>query len=484
MKKKSLPIILIICLILPVIFNSLYGCSPHYDIFNPPDFIPTKAPKDWLTIGPSTKSYKSIKSIALDKVPATHIDLPKNRIPDYIMPISDGGCLAVSQISLDDDEKTGVQLYSLQAIRFKADGTVLWEKKYESIIYQGYPKSMCVFPDDGFAVSMNVDIKNSGTYTTLDRLYRFSSNGTLLWEISDTVAADVALDHLFAMKDGTLIAAGSVDLRNLDGSFRDNNIGLFHFEKDGTLSKQKVFGTQGNDNLIAASKAEASDIILFWKSQSESGIDTGMESKLECFNEDLDSRWVYKAGKNENLFDVITLPDGKGALAFSSLIESQNSNTGFSTVPMMLHFDNNGKKTWTYTAGVGQKAWMKTAAILKDGRIVAGWFNNVSSDLGQESNLELFSETGTLIDSISKMPGVIQQIIPTKDGGFTVISSQIVSGLPQPPYVSSIWQDSEKIVAHYDKKLRITWQRSIDQYKHELRSDIVIPTADDRLLVG
>ncbi|MHB1483711.1 MAG: hypothetical protein ACYCYI_03515 [Saccharofermentanales bacterium] len=486
MKKRFLPMTLITILLFSIIINLLYGCATqtHYDIFNPPDFTPTKAPKDWLTFVLSTKGHKNIKPINLDKVPATHIELSENQIPDYILPLSDGGCLAISQIPIKDNEKTGVAFYSLQATRFKADGSVLWENKYDSIIYQGYLKTVCVFPDDGFAVSMNANLNSSGVYTSLEKLYRFSSNGSFLWGINDSVAANVALDHLFALTDGTLLAAGSVNLRNLDGSFRDNNIGLFHFEKDGTLLKQKIFGAQRNDNLISASKTGSSDVILFWKSQSESGNNTDMETHLECFDDNLDSRWVYKAEKNENISDVISLPDGKGVIVFAALVDSQNNNSGISSFPMILHFDDSGKKTWTYTASIEQKAWMKAATSLKDGRIVAGWFNNQPSDKGQESNLGLFSETGTLLDSIEKIPGVIEQIIPTKDGGFTAILTQTVSGLPQPPFVSSIWFDTEKIVIHYDKNLHITWQRSIDQYKHEKRSDIVIPTVDERLLIG
>ena len=243
--------IILFAVTLMMLFSS---CRPPVstpsDPFDPPDFTPTQAPSDWTTISSHADTHVKVAPVALDKVPARHLSLPKNQSAELIKALSDGGCLAVSQVPVDEKDKSGNPVYYLRAIRFKADGSVMWDKQYNSDPFKGYMQKICVFSDSGFAVSLQIQLINSGSYSAVSRLCRFSSNGDLLWKTKDDQMKPGALDYIFAAKDGAVLAAGMLPVNNPDGSFGNNDIGLYRFEKDGTLSKYTTLVTPKNDNLM------------------------------------------------------------------------------------------------------------------------------------------------------------------------------------------------------------------------------------------
>jgi hypothetical protein len=181
---------------------------------------------------------------------------------------------------------------------------------------------------------------------------------------------------------------------------------------------------------------------------------------------------------------VTLLPDGGGCLAFVSKITGQDgsgtANTSY--ISELVRFTDTGKRLWTYSLE-RQNTWIMAAAMLEDGRFAAGWYWNTVDD-NEESTLFILSSDGVLENEVAVYPGILQQIIATKESSFTAVLSQTVDGLPQPAYISSMWMDTEAIIAHFDSSLSLVWQRKIDQYKHALRTDIVIPCRKDNLLIG
>jgi len=487
MRQPIRMIQLIFSLVVLLVFSSCSGFSVPSDHFDPPDFTPTRTPTDWMVPQSGVYRHTEIAAVALDKIPAYPIKLSKSQSFDFVKPLSDGGCLAVCQVLVNGNESSRDPMNYLQAIRFHANGTLMWDKQYNANPFQGYINSVCVFPDGGFAVSLQVTLNDSTLYPSIDRLYRFSSEGGLLWISKDEQTVPRALQYLFATPNGAVITAGTTSAVKPDGSFDNNDVTLLKFEKDGTRSSMVTIGTPENDNLRNASYSSGTGLLLSWATQLKdsavtSGIAYRQVSQIGCYDEDLHERWTSVIPLNENFFDVIALPNGEGSLAFASLVASQEDTSVTSSQSIFVYFDHDGARRWTYNVEE-KKAWMMAAAKLGDGRFIGGWFWN-TEESGEESSLVVLSPSGSVLKTINPLPGILQQIVSTKDGGFTVILRQTVGAIPQPLYISSIWTDSEAIIAHYDSSLNLVWQRSIDQYKHEMRLDVIIPTPDDRLLIG
>lgn len=85
----------------------------------------------------------------MDKVPAKQIHLPENQVEALLKPMSDGGCLSITSVQADDGDAGGNPVQILHVIRFNADGSARWDRRYESERFQGFPVESCVFPDDG-----------------------------------------------------------------------------------------------------------------------------------------------------------------------------------------------------------------------------------------------------------------------------------------------------------------------------------------------
>lgn len=482
--RKILPEwLLIYCLMALMVISA---CTASRDPFDPPDFTTAEVPADWITVGHKVQ-HVEVAAVASEKVPALSIALPETQTLSLLKPLPDGGCLAVSQLPMDVNDPNGNPMVCLQAIRFKADGTVDWDCSYGDDPYSGYPVSMCVFPDGGFAISLRISSKEAAAYESVDRLCRFSSDGAEIWRSDDGKTVPGGLEYLFATQDEAVLTAGMAASANPDGSFNRNHIVLSRFEKDGRLSKHLNLDTEGNDALMDASYTNETGLVLAWWNETAdqaSAVDVTDQqvSQIGCFSENLNTRWISKMAAGERLFKVSAMSGEAGALALGTVSVPAGSASAASFRFALFFCNDQGERTWTYSVEE-EGTWIQTAARLSDGRFVGGW-HRTSVEGGEASILVVLSNSGTPLMTLDPMPGIIQQLAPTKDGGWTAVLRQTVGPIPQPPYISSLWTDSEAIVAHYDRDLRLVWRRTIDQYKHVLRMDLVVPTADDQLLIG
>lgn len=484
-KLRVLGVSLLVSLLILVSGFFLFKSVRPTDPFNPPDFTPTKAPELWSTFGKSSH-YVKVSSIAPEKMPATAIKLPESQNAALLMPLSDGGCLSVSQVPVDKTDTSGNSPSILRAVRFAADGAAAWDRRYESSPFRGYPITMCVTSDDGFAVSLRIARAGSSTADSMDSLRRFGPDGELLWISAEGAAASGTLDHLFSTQDGAVITAGTVAEARLAGTDPDFGVGLLRFEKDGTLSRHLTLGMQDRyDSLMDASYAAGTGLVLTWRSESEKG-DSGaagsafaQNSRIGCYTERLEEKWLAVLPATERSQAVQALPDGKGTFAFGTIADTSSPEASRTA---LFCFDGKGAKSWSYIMD-RENAWTRAAVSLPDGRYVSGTYWSDEKD-GERTVLSVLSGEGKHQTDLEQMPGMVNQLIPTKDGGFTAILRQTVRTIPQPPHISSIWFDSETIVEHYDKNLHIVWRRTIDQYKHALRTDAVVATVDDCLLIG
>gem|GEM_PF-7061477 len=474
---------LIYCL---TVLMAISACTASKDPFDPPDFTPAEVPADWMTVDVKVQHIE-VAAVALEKVPARSIALPEMQTLSLIKPLPDGGCLAVSQVPMDVKDPNGNTMACLRAIRFKADGAVDWDRSYGEDPYTGYPVSLCILSDGGFAVSLRVSRKESASYDPVDRVCRFSADGAEIWRSEDDKTVPGGLEHLFATQDGAVLAAGMAASENPDGSFNRNHIVLSRFEKDGRLSKHLILDAEGNAALMDAAYTNETGLVLAWWNEtadqgSAVGVADQQVSQIGCFSENLNARWISKMAVGERLYKVSAMSGEEGVLASGTVSVPAGSASAAAFRSALFCCNEQGERTWTYSEEEGG-TWIQTAVRLSDGRFVGGW-HRTAAEGGEASILVVLSNSGTPLMTLDPMPGIIQQLAPTKDGGWTAILRQTVGPIPQPPYISSLWTDSEAIVAHYDRDLRLVWRRTIDQYKHVLRMDLVVPTADDQLLIG
>jgi hypothetical protein len=461
--KRFFSLLLIVSLVL---FSS---CGSRYDSFDPPESDTTATPSGWITLGRGAR-LEDIKEVHPEKMPARHIELPDAFSGALLGPLSDGGCLAVSGTPIGDDGTKSDTLHDLRAIRFASDGSVLWDRTYTNDSFKGYAASICIFPDDGYALLLNISGSGSGSVGQADRIYRFLPDGNLSWRSDDEEISTDRIDGIFAAPDGALLAAGTTSENNLYGTNGGDDTVILRFEKDGRLSKRQLIDNEGITYLEDSSYMAGTGLILIWK------------DRAMCFGDDLEEKWTLKMAAGESLYEVEALPDGTGAIVSGSLPADPDIQYSNSTREAVFLIDDKGIIMQIY-AETGSGIWLNTSAKVSDGRFII--CKHIKSDDGREKcELIIVSADGSCQTSLGMIPGIIQQIVPTKDGGFTVISRHIAKYLPQPSSDSYILTDTEVIIAHYDSNPKLVWKRRIDQYKDVKRWDIVVPTSDDRLLIG
>jgi len=466
-----------VCILLPLMLAMLFiltACNTAADPFDPPDFTPTAAPIDWLTVDRPLHYVKN-EAMSSQKVPIQSISLPGTQ--NLVKSLPDGGCLAITQVPVETDHEG---TYLLQTVRFSADGTVQYKRSYDEAPFSGYLVSSCIFYDGGFAVS----VRKTGIESqsdSVDWLYRFSPEGELIQKIEDKKLVAGALDHIVAITDDAILAAGTIATKGKDGS-TNNNVCLSRIEKDGSLKKQVIVGTKGYEYLYDASYAEGLGFALSWLSEKdENHSDTSFKTiaNIDCYDENLTKQWAVSMPEGANISKIIAYSKENGILAIGTVAKGDTAGTSYRSA--LFHLNGNGQRDWTYTVE-GEKEWIGGTTMLSDGRYAIGIY--LTETEGEVSKFIILSETGEPVKQLKALHGIVQELIPTREGGFTAILSQSLRALPQPPYVSSLWTDTEAVVVRFGSNLNVEWLRTIDQYKHSLQRDVVVVTSDDRLLIG
>ncbi len=509
MARKMLSLLLLILMLMlsaTFIFASCSVLQVSYDPLDPPEdkIRRTAAPSDWLMVNAgSALQYIKTDNINVGKAQIIKIDLPEEQLESFILPTEDGGCLAVSQKPVDEADKSGYPQYYLHVVCYASSGSIKWDRTYykSPLPHHGYLISMCVFDDGGFALSLRVLKARDGISPYMsdeynDKLCRFSPDGSLIWELYDeSFYLPGMLDYIFAAEDGSIIAAGTITGRtngsNTDASDTSDNtanntkspyISLTRFNDKGYAVNNVNIEETDYCSLISVSHSDAAGLIILYETdparppQPESSSIQMFESRVRSYSNELEEKWSLRMLPTCRLHKIEQIPEIKSTLAIGVSITATGSE------PSAFFINTQGIVEWNYPICTGN-AWLRTAIRLVDGRFVCGSFR--MSDEGHEiTSFNVLTNDGTYEATLEIIPGVIRRMIPTADGGFTAVLQNSVRALPQPPYVSSIWTDTEAILVHYDSGLNLVWQRKVDQYKYDRRIDIIIPAADGIIFAG
>lgn len=474
----------ILCIsVICISFLALSSCTPgitSFDPLDPPDFKPTAAPTDWVTPG-QTIAHVKVGAINPGSIPVTTIEIPGSKPAYYLKALSDGGALSISIVT-DENTSTGkTSLSRLRAARFRNNGSVAWDKTIINDAFQGYPATMCLMPDDGFALTLRTVDPESKDGNSVDCLYLFAPDGTLKLKTPAGSIPAGAFDSLFAPDKDTVYAVGTVPMTDSSGTFTGNYVAVSRLGKNESLLHRVSSETAKNVTLISAGYSSGTGLVLLLREDLITGTDMNVKYQLLCLDENFQKKWSSDFASGSIIFELTVLPENNGFLLNGTVPPAGKiGDTG--NLATLFYYDGSGAPKWVYTADKSG-IWLRAATRISAGRIAAGYFY-ISEDKHEYSKIVLLSSAGTIMNTLDKLVGSIEEIIPTKDGGFTVLFRQSVRGLPQPPYISSLWTDTEALIAHYDKDFKLEWRRTVDRYKHSTRSDQFVFTTNDRILVG
>jgi len=477
---------LVFALLIPLLLITVAILSNQQtaiDPLDPPDFTPTPAPSDWMTPGGGEIKYQALEPVAKQRVPVQKISLSQTQTSDFIKPTSDGGWLAVTFDRVDESDHGSQPQFILHATRFKPDGQISWDRRYDAEPFSGNGVSLCIFADDSFAVALRATHPGDADMKFEDQLVRFGPDGSFRWKTEREAVPAGGLERIFACLDGTVLAAGTIDGSGWVGSSQYPRVAAYRINTDGSVAARYMLSGVGYQALIDALYFEGTGLILL--SSEETDIESSAGSiwqrhnKITCLTDGVEERWNESFDTSLIFYDLLAFTKEGGILISAAQRPDQQPTAP--ARPMLITIDRDGQEKWTYWGT--PPTWFLSAANLTDGRLIIGQLAQGTS-LNPESTIIAFHADNPEPTIVAVLPGHLTQLIPTRDGGFTAVVRQSVRQLPQPPYISSIWMDTAAVVAHYDSAFHLTWRRTIDQYKHDLRLDQIVATADDRLLAG
>lgn len=189
----------------------------------------------------------------------------------------DGGCILIGTTnSTDGDVKGNHGKMDIWIVRLSKSGEVLWTK---AIGGTGNDKGNAILPlsDGGYMVigesgSKNGDMTRS--YGGLDAwLCKLDADGNLIWERSYGGSGSEAAMAAYEMDDFSVIVLAASDSRDFDVSTPKGNkdLWLFRVEDLGSLSWEKSFGGEDNEEAHAVIPALDGGILIAGTTFSESG---------------------------------------------------------------------------------------------------------------------------------------------------------------------------------------------------------------------
>ncbi len=476
-RRTLLPLPLLAALLaLPLLASSCAGPAAAGDWLDPTAGAATPVPTDWLSIGNGI-TPAPVVAVAPGKVPASRLALPEDAY-GQILPTSDGGALWVADVAADPKDTTGASGRRIRAIRYTATGAVAWDRTDGTTpALHAYVGQAVLFADGGYAVVLH-EATGSATGTMQDRILRYAADGTPRAADRQPVGEAGAFEHVFALADGTLLAAGTAQVFE-GGTQAASEIVLTRIPKDSATLEERRFARSDGVMLYDADWAEGTGLVAVWRTmvQGEGG-STRWDSTVGLFGEDLAERWTKAMPAGLGLTGATALADGKGLY----LAAQRQAGDPAQALPVLLLLDKDGTTRWERT-GEGGQTWFLDPVLLKDGRTLVAHAMAQTAG-GGSTEVLLLSAAGEPVSAVARIPGFLTFLAGTKDGGATLCTRQAVKPLPQPPYISSMWQDTRAVVAHLDGSLTVTWTRVIDQFKNALRGDVVVPTSEGRLLVG
>lgn len=425
-------------------------------------------------------NYIKLDDVNPGMVPEVRLDFKVDTYGSVIRETGDGflcgdkaGPLTATSVSKAEKANPRIR-------RLDRSGAVLWEKEYEYKTYSGRINNIAVCSDGSFVFSVESFpyFNDGGPIYEKSLLLKCDRDGNEIWRKYFDDYTGEFFHNLFITKSNDIIAVGQ--WRTKDGvqviDAAKDDIVITKIDTDGNIIKQKGFGGGDFEMLNISKYDESLGILINGRSQSNDGdfaIKDGRSSDfIACVDDSLNLKWVNLAGEDYSfIYDQLAVSEGS-----IYVLGSHNKGGGALVEGFLLKLDSNGKKAWQKSI-LYSGLWGRALSILKNGDIA------ISAGQQNQGIIIVLDQSGMEKKRMEDLKFSPSGITPTEDGGFIVTSNREIKTVPQPPYISSIWYDTELLAIKFKTDYTVEWRKAYDKYKDDRGSDFVLPLADGRMIV-
>ncbi len=435
-----------------------------------------ETPDDWVTIG-GKYPYKSLSNLHPFKVPEIKIDAEMASGQGKLETCNDGFvCVSVKPVSQDVE---AAELKKPLARKYDNTGKLLWEKEYEYSSSTGFINNLVICADNGFLYTIQTYPQYSADGVIYEKslIIRCGENGDMLWKHElDDYSGNMVMTAILA-EDGEVWLIGTGRMKNGVQTKEEipDTIAVTRLDADGNPVGQNWFGGNDFDYVYSAYYNKASGLILWGSSQSRDGDfaidkDSNRNDFIACMNNRLELQWIHHAGMNKGYDTAPLISDNGEVYILGSMYEAGSKPKGF-----LSKLDREGSIVWEKQVFGDYWGNSVSQAVNGDILIAKGY-----SDTGMIAVVDSDGNEKKLFDGLEFNPG---EIYPVESGGFIVTATRNVGYVPQPPFISSIWYDTELVVIKYNSEYEIEWRKTYDRYQNQRGMDLAWPQPDGSLVI-
>lgn len=345
----------------------------------------------------------------------------------------------------DDHKKSGVKKFDLK-------GNLLWTKFYSEISSETvYGGNISLTGDGGFIVwaTGSTNYNPDGTRVSFEpAIIKCDKTGSVQWQKDYKGFSDTTLQKVFCSLKGDVITIGYTESKDSKSNSVGSRIYLSKLDSKGKFLEEKSYGGTSYDILFEAEYIEGAGVVSLINSQSKGGpfpAPKGGSSirVLAYFDMALEISW-FKTLPESEYFD--------SPAVFNKEIyvcRYKSTGAGFESWDRYLvKYDIKGNEAFSKPLG-------RTSTI----PYIKGY--KVEFYLLYNNKLSLLDANGNANFEVPFSAGYIEKIIEYDDY-FLVLSQNITGKLPQPLYISSIWQSTELVYSGYDYKGKLLWRDAFD----------------------
>lgn len=434
------------------------------------------SPDDWVTIG-KDYPYIRLENIHPLKIPEIKVKIDMESGQGQLEPLGDGFVYLTMKPAAEGLEES--ELKKPLARKYDKTGKLVWEKKYEYSTNTGFISNLVICSDNGFLFTVQTNPRNFNGMIENEKslIVRCASNGETLWkhELDDYSGNMVKNAVLTKNEEICIVGTGRVKNGVQTKEDAPDTIAITKLDPGGNLLEQKWFGGSDFDYVYSAVYKKAAGLILWGSSQSHDGdfaIDKEMNHNdfIACINSSLELLWVFQAGMNRG-FNTVPSVSEEGEVNILGSIQE----TGSKPKGLLIKLDREGKTIWEKQAYDDYWGCSVNQAANGDILIAKGYGESgMIAVVGSDGNEKM------LLEGLEFYP---TRICPVESGGFIVTATRNVGYLPQPPFISSIWYDTELVAEKYGSEYKIEWRKTYDRYKNQRGTDLAWPQPDGSLVV-
>lgn len=421
-------------------------------------------------------NYVKLKDIRPKTIPEIKLGFPIDGANFIIKETRDGficGSKATLALSSTKYPKSLARIQKLDQ-----EGKVVWDREYGPATFSGRINNLLVNPDGSFLFTVQTYPywQENGPVRESSFIIKCSPNGEEVWRQEFTDDSGELLRCLFQAENGETLVVGQGLLAGAKENGGTDDIIVMKLAADGRILAQKKFGGSDFDILNMAKYDPELGLVISGRTQSRDGEfalsrDERSVDFVARIDKNLSFKWAVQAGEKESfIYDQLAVAGGNVYV----LAQNRTGDAFFSGY--LIRLDSEGNRSWT-TPPLYTGIWGRAMSVLAGGDIA------VAAGQQNQGIIVILDSNGQEKQRLEDLKFAAKDIFPTADGGFIVTAQREIKCVPQPPYVSSIWYDTELVAVRYNQDYTVAWRKTYDRYKDSRGMDYVYPLPDGKMII-